>query len=252
MKKTHTETMKKTHTLSLLVGLVLSPTVFAGPAEYVYTPNVVYGEREIDFKFGSRKMSNREVDKSAASIGLGYGVTERWFTEVYLKYSRATGTTEFDAIEWENKFQLTETGKYPVDLGLLLEIERPQDRSEGYEVKFGPLLQTDFGKTQVNANLLFTRNYFADFSNRTQASYQYQIKYRLKPTLHLGVQGFGEVGDWEHWSSRTEQSHRAGPAIFGKFNLGNRKAIKYNAAYLIGKTEVIKGKTFRLQLEYEF
>lgn len=236
----------------LLLGVMLTPAVFAGPAEYFYTPNVVQGEREIDFKFGSRKMSNRDEDKSAASIGLGYGVTERWFTEVYLKYNRATGTTEFDAIEWENKFQLTETGKYPVDLGLLVEVERPQDRSEGYEVKFGPLLQTDFGKTQVNANLLFTRNYFADFSNRTQASYQYQVKYRLKPTLHFGIQGFGEVGDWDHWSSGNEQSHRAGPAVFGKFNLGNRKAIKYNAAYLIGKTEAINSKTFRLQVEYEF
>ena len=27
----------------------------------------------------------------------------------------------FDAWEWENKFQLIETGKYPVDIGLLLE-----------------------------------------------------------------------------------------------------------------------------------
>ena len=244
--------MKEKILLGLVLGVAFTPAVFAGPSEYIYTPTVEYGEREIDFKFGSRKMSNRDENKSAASIGLGYGVTERWFTEVYLKYNRATGTTEFDAIEWENKFQLTETGKYPVDLGMLLEIERPQDRTEGYEVKFGPLLQTEFGKTQVNANLLFTRNYFADFSNRTQASYQYQVKYRLKPTLHLGLQGFGEVGDWDHWSSRNEQSHRAGPAIFGKFNLGNRKAIKYNAAYLIGKTEAINSKTLRMQLEYEF
>ena len=244
--------MKKILTGSTLVCALFASSVFAGPAEYVYTPNVVQGEREIDFKFGSRKMSNPEASKAAASIGLGYGVTERWFTEVYLKYNRVTGTTEFDAIEWENKFQLTETGKYPVDLGFLIEIERPQAREEGYEVKFGPLLQTEFGKTQLNANLLFMRNYRADFSNRLQANYQLQAKYRLRQGLELGLQAFGEVGEFNSWSPRSEQSHRAGPAIFGKIPLGNRTAIKYNTAYLIGSTESIQGKTLRMQVEYEF
>ena len=244
--------MKQILTASALACVLCASPVFAGPAEYVYTPNVVQGEREIDFKFGSRKMSNPDASKAAASIGLGYGVTDRWFTEVYFKYNRVTGTTDFDAIEWENKFQLTETGKYPVDLGFLIEVERPQARSEGYEVKFGPLMQTEFGKTQLNANLLFKRNYFADFSNRTQASYQLQAKYRLKQQFQVGMQVFGEVGNYDNWSTHSDQSHRAGPAIFGKLPLGNRTAFKYNAAYLMGTTETIRGKTLRMQLEYEF
>lgn len=244
--------MKKVLTGSALICALFASPVFAGPSEYIYTPIVEYGEREIDFKFGSRKMSNPDASKAAASIGLGYGVTERWFTEVYLKYNRVTGTTDFDAIEWENKFQLTETGKYPVDLGFLVEVERPQNRSEGYEVKYGPLLQTEFGKTQLNANLLFKRNYLADFSNRTQANYQMQAKYRMKQGFQLGLQAFGELGNYDNWSTRRNQSHRAGPAIFGKLPLGNRTAIKYNTAYLMGTTETIRGKTLRMQVEYEF
>jgi len=47
----------------------------------------------------------------------------------------------FDAFEWENKFQVTEAGEYPVDLGFIVELERPQDRSEGYEMRFGPLFR---------------------------------------------------------------------------------------------------------------
>ena len=245
--------MKKMIIAGAIAGTLMAALcmpAFAGPAEYVYTPTVEYGEREIDFKFGSRKGN----DKSAASIGLGYGVTEYWFTEVYLKYNRATGTTEFDAIEWENKFQLTETGKYPVDLGFLFELERPQDRSEGYEVKFGPLLQTEFGKTQLNANLLFERyyQYKGTESNHMQASYQVQARYRLKPAFAFGVQGFGELGTYDAWLPRSEQSHRFGPAIFGKFSLGQRKAIKYNMGYLIGRTEQVNSKTLRMQIEYEF
>ena len=41
----------------------------------------------------------------------------------------------------------------------LLEIERPKDRSEGYEVRWGPLLQSDLTPTvQVNLNLLFEKH----------------------------------------------------------------------------------------------
>ena len=47
--------------------------------------------------------------------------------------------TRIDAFEWENKFQVTEAGEYPVDLGFIVELERPQDRSEGYEMRVGPL-----------------------------------------------------------------------------------------------------------------
>ena len=119
-------------------------------------------------------------------------------------------------------------------------------------MKFGPLLQTEFGKTQLNANLLFMRNYRADFSNRMQANYQLQAKYRLKQEFQVGLQAFGELGEFDSWNAHRDQSHRAGPAIFGKLPLGNRTAIKYNAAYLIGSTESIHGKTLRMQVEYEF
>lgn len=238
--------------LVFLAGLGVSAHVAAGPADYVVTPGVEYGEREIDFKFGSFKRSD-EDRLSAASIGFGYGATQRWFTELYLKYNREGGSgTQFDAWEWENKFQLTETGQYPVDLGFLLEIERPQDRSEGYEVTFGPLLQTEFGKTQLNGNLLFKRNYRADFPNSTELNYQWQAKYRWKPQFEFGVQGFGELGQWNDWGSRDEQSHRLGPAVFGKFALGGHQVIKYNAAYLVDASDAKHSNTLRTQIEYEF
>ena len=241
--------MKKIIYGALLAGSFAAPA-FAGPSEYIYLPRVAYGEREIDIKYGSRKMSGGDL--SAASIGLGFGLTEYWFSEVYVKYNRANDSTSLDAYEWENKFQLTETGKYPIDVGMLFEVERPQDRTEGYEVTFGPLLQTEFDKLQLNANVLFKRNYRADESNIMQTKYQVQAKYRLKKEFAFGMQGFGELGDYNHWLPASEQSHRFGPAIFGKFVIGSRQAIKYNTAYLVGKTLNTDSKTLRLQLEYEY
>jgi len=54
----------------------------------------------------------------------------------------------------------------------------------------------------------------------------------------------------------SEQGRHIGPAVFGKVDIGGNQAIKYNAAYLMGKTriddEAYRGNTFRMQLEYEF
>ena len=149
----------KTCATILVAGALLSPVfAHAGPADYIYTPTVEYGEKEIDFKYGDARKGG-DPRESAASIGFGYGATEWWFTEFYLKYKKENGeSTKYDAVEWENKFQLTETGKYPVDVGFLVEIERPQNHAEGWEVQWGPLFQTEFGKIQLNANLLFQRS----------------------------------------------------------------------------------------------
>lgn len=238
--------------LSALLCALLPATTNAGPADYVYVPHVVKGEREIDFKMGTQK-ETQEPRASAASIGFGYGVTDYWFTELYTKYKRENGNpTGFDAFEWENKFQLTETGKYPIDVGFITEIERPQDRSEGYEVKFGPLFQTEFGKTQLNANILFERNYRADTTTAMKLLYQWQAKYRLLPVFEFGAQGFGELGSWNHLADRSDQSHLLGPAVFGRYSLGNGQALAYNAAYLVDAGNTKHSNTFRMQVEYEF
>jgi hypothetical protein len=243
----------KSYAPLLVAGALLSPLhAHAGPSDYVYTPTVEYGEKEIDFKAGTARKGDDPRD-SAASVGFGYGAKEWWFTEVYLKYKRENNEgTKFDAVEWENKFQLTETGKYPVDIGFLLEMERPINHAEGWEVKWGPLFETDFGKIQLNGNALFTRSYRVEGTSETQFLYQWQAKYRWLRQFEFGLQGFGEMGKWNHWTTQDERTDRAGPAVFGKLPLGGRQAIKYNAAWLLGASKAAPDHTFRMQVEYEF
>jgi hypothetical protein len=242
----------------LCFGALLSGAARAEPADYIYVPTVEQGEREIDFKAGSAR-SGAAVREQASSIGFGYGAGERWFTEVYLKYAGGSGDpTHYDAFEWENKFQLTETGKYPVDVGLITELERPRRLGEpAYEFRFGPLLQSEFGKVQVNGNLLFERRFrshseAADVQHYTEIGYQWQVKYRWQQAFEYGMQGFGEMGKWNDWDPHDAQTHRFGPAVFGKLPLGNRQAIEYNAAWLIGAALGAPDHTFRMQMEYEF
>jgi hypothetical protein len=240
--------------VALATSLMSLPhAVLAGPADYVFTPAVEYGEREVDFKFGAAKNRDGTIE-NATSLGLGFGVTERWFTEFYAKWHKEPGETSgFDAWEWENKFQLTETGRYPVDIGLIVEIERPKDRREGYELRWGPLFQTDItDKVQANFNVLFEKHYRAEEAGPAELGYQWQLKYRWKPEFEYGLQGFGDVGPWDHWEPKSEQPHIAGPAIFGKFRVGQKQVVKYNAAVLFGLTEGAPRHTFRMQAEYEF
>jgi len=243
----------KHRALIFCVTAIYCSVVFASPADYVFTPNVEYGEREIDFKFGTAKPPAGKREQ-AASLGLGIGVTEYWFTEAYLIRERegAAGTT---LAEWENKFQLTETGKYAVDVGFITELEATLTRNETYELKLGPLFQTEYDKVQLNGNLLLTRQFGphdVDAPHITELGYQWQVKYRWQPSFELGAQGLGEMGKWNDWDKSGIQNHRLGPAVFGKLDVGQHQKIKYNAAMLLGVSDAAPDHTFRMQVEYEF
>lgn len=239
---------------SLFLGLTLvASSAWAGPADYIYTPTVERGELEIEYKAGTAEGQDG-VRKTVHMLGLGYGVNDFWFSEIYLK-RELEGSDRLTLAEWENKFQLTETGKYAVDVGLIVELEAPVNNGrEPWEFKIGPLFQTETGKLQLNGNLLFERKLGGDEGDDhiTEMGYQWQAKYRWKPEFEFGMQGFGEMGEWNHWEDGDAQNHRMGPAIFGKFHLGSKQALKYNAAILLGASEAAPDRTFRMQAEYEF
>ena len=242
----------------LLFLLFISKTAhsaeyLSGPADYIYSPRVEEGEREIDTKFGTQTPKNgADPRQSGASIGFGYGVNSWWFTEIYGKNTWDGNNSQFDAIEWENKFQLTETGKYFVDVGFLLELERPQNRNEGYEARYGFLLQKDWNRWQANLNLLMQGHYTGTENQGTYFGYQGQLKYRLEPQLELGAQLYSWLGQVNHWNTNEQQQTSVGPAIFGKTKLGRKEALVYNLAYLWGTTATSPKNTIRMQVEYEF
>lgn len=239
------------------VALALPALVHADPDEYVQVPAVEYGEREIDLKYGTRSFDALHQRESGGSAGFGWGATPWWFTEAYFKYHKEAGDrTRYDELEWENKLQLTETNKYPVDLGLLTEIEVPRARVEGrYLVKAGPLVQFDTGPLRWNTNVFLERGFDSRTPepHETQLQYQAQVTYRLAHAMDVGAQAFGDLGKWNDWAARDEQSHRIGPAIFGRVKLGEgRQAIRWNAAWLFGVSKAAADNAFRVQAEYEF
>jgi len=100
--------------------------------------------------------------------------------------------------------------------------------------------------------MLFEKKFDSDASSATEMGYQWQVKYRSQPAFEFGLQGFGEMGKWNDWESTDEQSHKAGPAIFGKTRLGQKTAINYNTAWLFGLSDGAPDNTLRAQVELEF
>jgi hypothetical protein len=238
---------------ALAPTLLLTPgSACANPATSVLTPAITEGEHEVELQFGAQRLRD---GGSATGIALSYAIAPKpwWAIEFGVKGQRESGARfGYDAWEVEQRFALTEPGRYPVDLGLLFEVERPKNRDEGWELRYGPLLQTQWGALQANLNLLFERHLHAAEPPRAEFGYQWQLRWRADPTLDWGAQGFGETGPWRHWNPRDEQSHQLGPALFGRIKTSPGAALKYDAALLFGTGGSAPRRAVRARLEYEF
>jgi hypothetical protein len=236
----------------LVLACAVAPAALAEPSDYVFQPRVVEGERAIELKMGTADGPDQR--ESAGSISFEYAPTAFWVTEIYAAFARAGAEpAHYDAVEWENRFQLTEPGQYGVDWGLAAEIEKPQDAREGWHTTIGPLLQgmlTD--RLQWNFNPLLSRYWRGETPGKTELKYQVQLKYRYRQSFEYGLQGFGNAGPWYHWSGIDSQFHNLGPAVFGSWPLGGRQKIYVNAAWLFGLTSATASNTVRAQLEFEF
>lgn len=231
----------------LVLATMLPQCVSAATGYYLVTTYDVAGQASIDYKYWNAHLRDFRVAKP--ELGIGYGVTERWYTEVYGSWVQSNGeNTRYAGTAWQNDFMLTQ-GQYDVDVALHTLVERGKDR--GYSVELGPVMQTQIWRTQINFNVFLQREFDTGRREDTELVYQWQVMQRWKSWLKPGVQGFGEVGKWNDWKRLHEQSHRIGPAIFGEVDIGRRQ-IKYEAAYLLGKNGDRRAKSFAMRLQYIF
>jgi hypothetical protein len=240
----------KTITLYVVLSslLIASSAAMAGPADKVYLPIVEKGEIEFEFQSGYRDF-NHGANEYAHVFDVGYGVNNRWKTELAIEYSGVTGSGgSIEAFEWENIILLTEQGKHWVDVGLFAEYEHPSAEGPD-EIKIGPMFQKEIGPTVTNLNLVFERQIGAGASSDTELDYTWQVKWRGKESLEWGMQGFGGLGVLDDLGG--DDKHSMGPAIFGLKRLSNGNKLGFDAAYLIGLNREAPDNTFRLQIEYE-
>lgn len=235
------------------ITLVASlPCAQAATGYYLVSVYDVEGQHGIDYKYWNADYSNGP-SRSSPEIGYSYGVTSRWYTELNAVWFRPHGRdgSALSAYSWQNDVLLTQ-GQYAADVALHTELQRSKDKPHVTSLEIGPVLQTEYYRTQFNANLFLQRDVRGRAAAETQLVYQWQIKQRWKSWLQPGVQGFGEVGKWNDWLPRHRQSHRAGPAVFGGVDVGPGQEIKYEAAWLVGKNSARSAQSFTMRVQYLF
>jgi hypothetical protein len=223
----------------------------ADPGYYVVTAYDNAGLRTVDLRYWTVKSEGRPSTRWP-EIGFGYGVNSRWYTEVYASFIGTLDTaTRLSTVNWQNEFLLTQ-GEWPIDIAVHSALTKFSGTSDGYAIEYGPVLQTDIGRTQLNLNVFFEHDYGDGAGGSTAMKYQWQIKHRWLPRLQFGLQGFGELGTWNHWDPADQQSHRAGPAIFGSVPVGNGTTLLYQATILLGSTYGRNGNMFSMRMQYAF
>lgn len=114
-------------------------------SDYLLLPTVVQGEREIELRTGLASSGATTNAQADYALGVGYGVTAHWFTELTFHYGERQGSTlKFRDVAWENILQLAEPGEWPLDIGISFEVERSQRSQDQLDVTGGALLQKEF------------------------------------------------------------------------------------------------------------
>ena len=236
--------------IALAAALLVSCAAHADPGYYVVTVYDNPGVRTVDFRYWTVKRPGSPAVKWP-ELGFGWNVTGRWHTELLASWiGSAKSSTRLSTINWQNDLLLTQ-GQYPVDVAVHTLLVKSQKASKGNALEIGPVIQTDFGRTQVNVNAFLERRLGESPPVPTQLKYQWQLRHRWKPWLHFDAQGFGELGAWDDWSPRDDQSHRIGPALFGTVPLGEDK-LGWQAAYLTGSTNGRHGRMFSMRVKLDF
>jgi high-affinity iron transporter len=239
--------------LALPLLLSVAQPAKAGPASKVYTPNIEYGETEIELLGGEYDDNSNSVDGERAwKIGVGRGMSQNWFSEVEFVWEKDTHEgTEYSTIELVNIFSLTERGEHFLDLGLFSELKFPDAHDEANKIELGPMLQKQIGAATYNLNLIWSRDYGHQADHVTEFEYAFQARVQGDPMLEFGLQAFGELGEWSDMNAGSDQEHKIGPAVFGTVKANRNNKVSYDGALLLGLTDDTPDTTVRFAIEYE-
>jgi high-affinity iron transporter len=237
--------------IAAMLAVSMPQSAEAAPFK-VYSPRVVKGENEIEYRgFHDFDKDDSRDGGEKHVFAVGRGFTDYWFSELYSVYAKEPGASlKHDAFEWENLFQLTEQGKYWADFGLLTEYELTDHGPD--EIALAPIIEKTVDRWVGTLNLFFERQIGSEAGSGTIFAYAARVKYLLNSRFEPAIEAFGEPGRINHAGAFNDQEHWVGPAFYGAVRLGGTHKLVYSAAYLFGATSVSSDNRAILRLEYEF
>ena len=189
--------MKKSFLICLL--LAGSQSAFA----FNFHELSVYGydtadPHEAEFENSSSVSSN---DIMRSSFELNYGLTDKIELGGYLDYQKSdTAKMNLDSVRLRARTSLYKRGEMPVDMGLYVETEIPQDSDESYTVDTKLILQKEIGRWTyvLSPGLEYVKLKEANENGNTseiEKHYNAMIMYNYSDRIKPHVDIFGEVND---------------------------------------------------------
>ena len=224
-------------------------------AKKVYSPIVEKWEIEVEvsgsYDFDDHKELN-SIQKQ--QYALGCGVSDRWFTELYgeIKKERNEDGEDlnfrFTTMEWENRYQLTERGKYWLDAGLYFAYEIPFENKHPGELEGKILLEKSLTQLTHTANIIFKKEVGGGTQNETEGGFAWSSRYHLSSWVQPGFEYYADFGVINQHLPYDQQQHQIGPAFYGHLT----KNIEYDIGYLFGVSEAAVDGELKWVMEYEF
>lgn len=143
-------------------------------------------------------------------LELEHGLTDHWDVALYHQFAQDPGASyKFDAWQLETRYRLFEKNVLPVDVVLYFEVERPANFSQPWVIEEKLILEKDFGRFALVANLVGEQKPF-----HAREGYEWEIdvgaRFEVVPQLRLGA---------EFWTIQetvggvTEGSYFVGPSV---------------------------------------
>lgn len=229
------------------LGLCLLPQV--ATAKKVYSPIVKQGELELETQNEIfRSQDPTKNNNSKYQLELSYGLTEQWQTGVYAVYEKKAGSSfQYSQSKWANVIQLTDTGKYWLDIGLYAEYiwNAPRlKKSDVLELKV--LFEKPIEQWKHTLNLTIKQALWGK-NTLTGLSYAWRSSYQMDSGLEPAIEVYGGLGTVNKLQF-SKQEHLIGPTL--AFDIVDDLEVDFG--WLMSTREGAAYGDFKLNLEYEF
>lgn len=246
--------MKESFYLSLfLLGLIAVPA-FAG-VDTVKTPSVKEGA--VDFKYKGKyehDVHPRLDGNTETEIGLTYGVTRNWKSEIEAGFVDKPGVDfEYRKFKLQNYYNFSDEGAgAPVSMALYAEVALAGQGVRGTHTVTGGFVGSKklFGNTVHTGNLLLRRDFGETALSGANLILRGQSRYDASPAAAPAVEIFY---DNLRKDRLRDQSLRLGPTLSGTLPFeGAASRVSYDIGYFFGLTRATPGGMLRWILKYEF
>lgn len=235
---------------ALMVAFGMNAKIVHADNDFIiYSPWVMQGQSEIEVRgFGTQDARSEQNGAGGYNISVAHAFTGWWKAEVYVgEFNRDPGgTMYYSGNEFENTFQLTPSGEYWADIGLLASYAYAKQPGMVNSLEFGPLFEKLSGKIDQRLNLIWVRPVGSGDGGSNEFRSAYSISYKMnfdKATFSPGIEAYYRPSD---------NANQLGPMFSGELRTETGSELEYSIGVVFGVNQGAPDKTLVARLEYDF